>query len=257
MTKGGSLGVEGKGKAPHWQLTELGYMNELPTRDFERWNGKKFTDQKTKPRAPFPSYSAQEMAHTQMREMAHANRRNRDGNGAHTAAADSAEVRHIPSSTTPPGGMGEPAGGRAHALPSSAEGPSGDAPNGAASGRSEGRRRQSEKNRERSEQVSDAAHSERAGSPSQPACSDAGGSVEAMSEAKYEAPAASGVSKRSDKPSKPVGGNGPMQRVATDPANTLWGPSTEAAGTSCRYGRPDFDQAQGPHVKPERKIQAK
>jgi hypothetical protein len=26
MTKGGSLGVEGKGKAPHWRLTELGYM---------------------------------------------------------------------------------------------------------------------------------------------------------------------------------------------------------------------------------------
>jgi hypothetical protein len=71
MTKGGSLGVEGKGKAPHWRLTELGYMNELPTRDFDRWNGAKFTDRKTKPRAPFPSHTAQEMAHTQVREMGH------------------------------------------------------------------------------------------------------------------------------------------------------------------------------------------
>ena len=41
MTKGGSLGVEGIGKAPHWRLTELGYMNDLPTRDFERWAGAK------------------------------------------------------------------------------------------------------------------------------------------------------------------------------------------------------------------------
>ena len=93
MTRGGSLGVEGKGRAPHWRLTELGYMNELPTRDFDRWNGAKFVDQKTKPRAPFPSHTAQEMAHTQVREMAHTNRRNRVGNGAHTATADSAEIR--------------------------------------------------------------------------------------------------------------------------------------------------------------------
>ena len=54
MTKGGSLGVEGKGKAPHWRLTELGYMHELPTRDFDRWTGAKFTDRKIKPRRPSP-----------------------------------------------------------------------------------------------------------------------------------------------------------------------------------------------------------
>jgi hypothetical protein len=83
MTKGGSLGVEGKGKAPHWRLTELGYMTDLPTRDFERWRGAKFVDRKTKPRAPFPAHSVREMAHTQVREMAHTNRRKRDGNGAH------------------------------------------------------------------------------------------------------------------------------------------------------------------------------
>ena len=100
MTKGGSLGVEGKGKAPHWRLTELGYMKELPTRDFERLAGANFVDRKTKPRAPFPAHTAQEMAHTQVREMAHTDSRNRGGNGAHTATAASAGIQHISSSTT-------------------------------------------------------------------------------------------------------------------------------------------------------------
>ncbi len=41
-TQAGALGVDGKGKAPHWRLTEIGYMADLPTRDFIRWNGVKF-----------------------------------------------------------------------------------------------------------------------------------------------------------------------------------------------------------------------
>jgi hypothetical protein len=44
QTKGGSLGLNGKGTAPHWRLTECGYMNDPPTRDFERWDGTKFED---------------------------------------------------------------------------------------------------------------------------------------------------------------------------------------------------------------------
>jgi hypothetical protein len=44
QTKGGSLGLNGKGTAPHWRLTECGYMNDLPTRDFIRWDGKPFQD---------------------------------------------------------------------------------------------------------------------------------------------------------------------------------------------------------------------
>ena len=43
----GSLGVDGKGKSPHWRLTELGTTSktsstglpEPPTRDYQRWNG--------------------------------------------------------------------------------------------------------------------------------------------------------------------------------------------------------------------------
>ena len=33
MTRPGSLGLEGKGKAPHWRLTELGYKNDPPSRE--------------------------------------------------------------------------------------------------------------------------------------------------------------------------------------------------------------------------------
>lgn len=46
MTSPGHLGVEGRGKAPHWRLTELGTRNrdgvDIPTRDFQRWNGTRF-----------------------------------------------------------------------------------------------------------------------------------------------------------------------------------------------------------------------
>src|SRR5262249_61495795 len=47
MTERGCLGVEGRGKAPHWRLTELGYMREPPTKDFLRWNGELFDEQKS------------------------------------------------------------------------------------------------------------------------------------------------------------------------------------------------------------------
>ena len=48
MTRPGFLGIEGKGKAPHWRLTELGYKNDPPTRDFLNWNGFPFEDRKSK-----------------------------------------------------------------------------------------------------------------------------------------------------------------------------------------------------------------
>jgi hypothetical protein len=46
QTAGGCLGVNGRGKAPHWRLPELGYMTDPPTRDFLNWTGKLFHDQK-------------------------------------------------------------------------------------------------------------------------------------------------------------------------------------------------------------------
>jgi DNA-binding transcriptional MocR family regulator len=48
MTRRGSLGIEGKGKAPHWRLTELGYKDDPPTRDFMKWNGKPLQVRKTR-----------------------------------------------------------------------------------------------------------------------------------------------------------------------------------------------------------------
>jgi hypothetical protein len=47
MVSPGHLGVEGKGKAPHWRLTEIGYMTEPPTRDYLRWDGVVFHEQKS------------------------------------------------------------------------------------------------------------------------------------------------------------------------------------------------------------------
>jgi hypothetical protein len=54
MMEGGSLGVEGKGRAPRWRLTELGYMNDPPTRDYARWRGDLFADQKPRGQKNFP-----------------------------------------------------------------------------------------------------------------------------------------------------------------------------------------------------------
>src|SRR6516225_1406794 len=51
MTEPGCLGVDGKGKAPRWRLTELeayggrnGNTWMLPTKEFNRWDGTKFRD---------------------------------------------------------------------------------------------------------------------------------------------------------------------------------------------------------------------
>ena len=68
VTQPGCLGIEGRGKAPRWRLTELGYQRELPTRDFLRWNGVKFQPPKSKPRAGKPARGAQENHHTTVPE---------------------------------------------------------------------------------------------------------------------------------------------------------------------------------------------
>jgi hypothetical protein len=52
MTEHGCLGVNGRGKAPHWRLTELGYMNDPPTRNFMSWDGVVFEHTKKPVVAP-------------------------------------------------------------------------------------------------------------------------------------------------------------------------------------------------------------
>ena len=54
LAQHGSLGVDGKGKSPHWRLTELGLTSkasvdsifEPPTDDFLKWNGTLFKKHK-------------------------------------------------------------------------------------------------------------------------------------------------------------------------------------------------------------------
>ena len=48
MTRPGFLGSEGKGKAPHWRLTDIGHKDDPPTREFLNWNGVPFQAQKTR-----------------------------------------------------------------------------------------------------------------------------------------------------------------------------------------------------------------
>ena len=47
MTEAGCLGLNGRGKAPHWRLTELGYMHEPATKHFLKWDGELFHEQKS------------------------------------------------------------------------------------------------------------------------------------------------------------------------------------------------------------------
>ncbi|MGC2075095.1 MAG: hypothetical protein WA728_03485 [Xanthobacteraceae bacterium] len=47
LTEPGCLGVNGRGKAPHWRLTELGYMRDPLTRDFMHWDSVIYYEQKS------------------------------------------------------------------------------------------------------------------------------------------------------------------------------------------------------------------
>jgi DNA-binding transcriptional MocR family regulator len=42
MTSPGCLGVEGRGRAPHWRLTEVETASAPPSMDFKKWNGTRF-----------------------------------------------------------------------------------------------------------------------------------------------------------------------------------------------------------------------
>ena len=37
VTQGAFFGLEGKGHATHWRLTEIGYMGDQPTREYKSW----------------------------------------------------------------------------------------------------------------------------------------------------------------------------------------------------------------------------
>ncbi len=98
QTTPGSLGVEGMGKAPHWRLTELGYMGNPPTRDFLRWNGEPFDGVgKIKSRARKLARCVPENAHTLVPESKHTIGNKCAGKLAHIADAAVPESKHIAS----------------------------------------------------------------------------------------------------------------------------------------------------------------
>jgi hypothetical protein len=101
MTDAGCLGVDGKGKAPHWRLTELGYMHEMPTKDFMRWNGQSFSSKYLEPRAGNPARGAPEIQHSSVLEIQHTQAPNRAGNPAHRDSPTVPEIQHITRFTTP------------------------------------------------------------------------------------------------------------------------------------------------------------
>jgi hypothetical protein len=46
QTQAGCLGVDGKGQAPHWRLTELDCNGDEPSREFAVWGGERFENKK-------------------------------------------------------------------------------------------------------------------------------------------------------------------------------------------------------------------
>ena len=122
LAQHGCLGVEGKGKSPHWRLTELGTTSktssdglpEAPTRDFLRWDGVVFERRRRK-RTP-GSYGCKkqnpstDVDHTLVRTVVTPAIRTvitpksqSDTDGVHIESAESdTDVDYISSLTTPP-----------------------------------------------------------------------------------------------------------------------------------------------------------
>jgi hypothetical protein len=125
QTAGGGLGLDGTGIAPHWRLTELGYMGDQPTRDYRRWDGRAFQDSKTKARAGKPARSVLEIQHGGVRENQHSSGRKRAGNPAHRAGDNCAGN---PAHNYLPLGSGSKAQPRAHDAASQPASPAAELP---------------------------------------------------------------------------------------------------------------------------------
>jgi hypothetical protein len=122
MVRPGCLGVEGKGKAPHWRLTEVGYMNDPPTRDFERWDRIRFSRHetggdrskpKTESRYGKGVHTVTENGDTPVTENRNASRNKRYGKRVHTAAptvTEKGDIINIPLGRPSEAGQGGMAG---------------------------------------------------------------------------------------------------------------------------------------------------
>jgi hypothetical protein len=132
MTEAGCLGVEGKGKAPQWRLTEVAYMRgtssrggeNMPTMDFLKWDGIRFSKhhpggdhlksapenrstsalrKKTESRSRKPERTAPENQSTRAPENQSTSWNNRSRKPEHTADQSAPENR---SSSYKPSGVG-------------------------------------------------------------------------------------------------------------------------------------------------------
>jgi hypothetical protein len=130
MMEGGCLGVDGKGKAPRWRLTEVAYMRgtsskgteNMPTQEFLKWDGTRFSKhhlggnhlkRKTEPRSGFLERGVPENRNTSVPE-----NRNTHGNKCsrkpvHTKPSSVPENRNksrLPSGAGREGSQTKPAG---------------------------------------------------------------------------------------------------------------------------------------------------
>jgi hypothetical protein len=115
MQTPGYLGVNGKGRAPQWRLTELGYLKDPPTREFTRWNGIRFSNHepgsdrvrskpKTKSRSGNPLHPVAEKGDTSVAEKGDTLGNKCSGNPLQGAGRSVAEIRYKSSLTTGAGG---------------------------------------------------------------------------------------------------------------------------------------------------------
>lgn len=96
QTQPAYLGVEGKGRAPRWRLTELGYMRDPPTRDFARWNGTSFAKPKPKikPRAGKPAPGVPQEQRNDVPESYTSTKLNDPETQHRSRSADALQTRH-------------------------------------------------------------------------------------------------------------------------------------------------------------------
>jgi hypothetical protein len=106
----GFLGVDGKGQAPRTRLTELGYMKDPPTREYERWDRTPFDD-KIKPRAGNGARGVREKQHSSVRENRSLNFASVRENPHKENRLGVLENRHkssLPLAVSPPVSLGSP-----------------------------------------------------------------------------------------------------------------------------------------------------
>jgi hypothetical protein len=117
MMSPGCLGVDGKGRAPHWRLTEVAYMRgasskgteDMPTMDFLKWDGVRFSRHqsggdrpkpKTEPRSGKREHTAPENGSTSAPENGSTRRIYRSGkrehvNGPSAPENGSISINHV------------------------------------------------------------------------------------------------------------------------------------------------------------------